>query len=303
MTPELIPFALDAMGNNFCLVRSDFHSDPERLPVVYWMYETKVAVPIASCFDRFLDWIGLASEIYVRRGASESYTRQYLETLIKPQLRALGVERDFFALTTSPVSPVGSLHLGMMRIDPAAPGSRLVAAERARRDGRQKDAILHARAALKSFPKFLAAAWFLVTFENAPTRVIGYRDLVRSLVDLPLTYRGDLMMHEFVDIPRPTVLDVAELVSQVVTLDDAEEDPVVELLMWDDALSPELWLHAAIELANNEQLERAHVASLNAHYLSNDPDVLRDIWLFQSELYEAMGWTWQSFVLQRELAR
>lgn len=302
MTPELLPFAMDAMGNSFCLVRTDVHHDPEKLPVVYWMYETKLAVPVASCFDRFLDWIGLAAEIIVRRGASDSMTREHLERVVKPQLHALGVERDFFALTTSPASPVGSLHHGMMRIDPTAAGSRLVAAERARRDNRQKDAILHARASLKSFPKFFAAAWFLVTFDNAPSRVIGYRDLVRGLVDLPLAYRGDPMMPEFVDIPAPSVLEVAELVSSVMTVSDAEEDPVIELMMWDDPLSAELWLIAAVGLANNQQLERAHVAALNAAYLATERDVLRDIWVFQHELYSAMGWSWQTHVVGLQLA-
>lgn len=301
MPPELLPFAMDAMGNSFCLVRSAVHHDSEKLPVVYWMYETKLAVPVASCFDRFLDWIGLASEIYVRRGASESMTRDHLERVVKPQLRALGVERDFFALTTSPVSPVGSLHLGMMRLDPAAAGSRLVAAERARRDNRQKDAILHARAALKSFPKFFAAAWFLVTFQNAPTRVIGYRELVHGLVALPLAYRGDPQMPEFLDIPSPTILEVAERVSSVAREGDLDDDPVIELMMWDDPMAPEAWLSAAIELANRQQLARAHVAALNAAHLVRDPDVLHDIWTFQLELYEAMGWSWQSYVVARHL--
>ena len=303
MPPELLPFAIDAMGNSFCLVRSDVHHDSEKLPVVYWMYETKLAVPVASCFDRFLDWIGLASEIYVRRGANELMTRDHLEGLVKPQLRALGVERDFFALTTSPVSPVGSLHLGMMRIDPAAAGSRLVAAQRARRDNRQKDAILHARGALKSFPKFFAAAWFLVTFENAPTRVIGYRDLVRGLVDLPLAYRGDPLMPEFVDIPSPSIVDVAERVASVARMGDLDDDPVIELMMWDDLMAPEAWLSVAIELANRQELSRAHVAALNAGHLVSDREVLRDIWTFQLELYDAMGWTWQRRVIAQHLAR
>lgn len=301
MPPELLPFALDAMGNSFCIVCSDRVHDPESFPVVYWMYETRRAVPVASCFDHFLDWIGLASEIYVRRGAGNAYTREYLERVVTPQLRALGVERDFYGLTTSPVSPVGSLHLGMMRIDPDAAGSRLVAAERARRDDRQKDAILHARAALKNFPKFLSALWFLVTFENAPTRVIGYKGLVRSLVATPFSYCGDPMMPEFSELPAPSITEVADLVTKVTSPEDAEEDPVIELLMWEDPFSPELWLRAGIDLANHQHLERANVAALNALYLSSDDAIRHDIWCFQHELFDALGWSWKRHVVARQL--
>lgn len=303
MPPELLPFAMDAMGNRFCLVRSAIHHDPEKLPVVYWMYETGVAVPVASCFDRFLDWIGLASEIYVRRGADDRLTRAHLEEIVKPQLRDLGVERDFFALTTSPVSPVGSLHLGMMRIDPAAAGSRLVAAKRAQLDGRQRDAILHARHALKCFPTFLAAAWFLVTFPNAPSRVIGYKELVRGLVDLPFAYRGDPLMPEFSDIPSPSPTDIADLVQSVVDRNDVEEDPLLELMAYDDPQSAEVWLCSAIELANIGQLQRAHVAASNALHLVRDRELRDDVLTLMTELYDALGWTWNSYVVRRERAR
>lgn len=302
MAPELLPFAVDAVGNRFCLVMRDDIEDPEQLPVVYWMYETMLAVPIASCFQRFLDWVGLVSEIYVRRGADETYTRAYHEEVVKPTLEALGVTRDFFALTTSPFSPVGSLHLGMMRVDPDAAGSRLVAAHRAQIDNRQKDAILHARAALKSFPGFVSALWFLVNFENAPVRVIGYKALVRRLARMPLIYRGDALMGEFIDIPSPRVRQIARKVAEVVTALDAAEDPVVELLMWDDVYEPTSWFRAALELANTESYECAHIASTNAVYLACDRDTLRDIWLFQEELYTEMAWEWHASMVQKQLA-
>lgn len=302
MPPELLPFASDAVGNRFCLVMDDEGTDPEKLPVVYWMYETTLAVPIASCFDRFLDWIGLVSEIYVRRGTDEIYSRVDHEEIVLPTLDALGVKRDFFALTTSPFSPVGSLHLGMMRVDPDAAGSRLVAAHRAQVDNRQKDAILHARAALKSFPGFVSALWFLVTFDNAYIRVIGYKDLVRKLARMPLIYRGDAMMGEFIDIPSPTLIEIAQKVAEVVTPLEAAEDPVVELLLWDDIYEPTSWLRAALELANNEHYECAHTAATNAAYTAMDRDTLRDIWLFQQELYEEMEWDWHVAMVQRQLS-
>lgn len=302
MPPSLLPFAVDAVGNRFCLVMNATSDDPETLPVVYWMYETTLAVPIASCFDRFLDWIGLVSEIQVRRGADEAYARAHHEEVVKPTLKALGVERDFFALTTSPFSPVGSLHLGTMRVDPDAAGSRLVAAHRASFDNRQKDAILHARAALKSFPGFLSALWFLVSFENAPIRVIGYKDLVRRLARMPLVYRGDPMMAEFVDIPSPRLTEIAKRVAEVATSLDAAEDPVVELLLWDDVYEPTSWLRAALELANAEQYTCAHTAALNAAYVATDKDVVRDIWTFQHELYEEMQWKWHANMVEKQLA-
>lgn len=301
MAPELLPFAVDAVGNRFCLVMDDTQEDPEKLPVVYWMYETALAVPIASCFDRFLDWIGLVSEIYVRRATDEIYSRADHENIVLPALESVGVQRDFFALTTSPFSPVGSLHLGMMRVDPDAAGSRLVAAHRAQVDNRQKDAILHARAALKSFPGFVSALWFLVTFDNAHIRVIGYKDLVRKLARMPLIYRGDAMMSEFIDIPSPKVRDIAQKVSEVVTPLEAAEDPVVELLLWDDVYEPTSWLRAALELANNEQYLCAHTAAINAVYLATDRDTLHDIWLFQHELYEVMEWAWHASMVQKQL--
>lgn len=302
MPPSMLPFAVDAVGNRFCIVMDEDIDDPERLPVIYWMYETALAVPIASCFERFLDWVGLVSEIHVRRGADEAYARAHHEEVVQPTLKALGVERDFFALTTSPFSPVGSLHLGMMRVDPEAPGSRVVAAHRASIDNRQKDAILHARAALDSFPGFLSALWFLVNFENAPIRVIGYKDLVRRLARMPLVYRGDPMMAEFVDIPSPRLYEISKRISSVATSLDAAEDPVVELLMWDDVYEPTSWLRAALELANAEQYACAHTAAINAAYVATDKDVLRDIWMFQEELYGEMQWKWHANMVQKQLA-
>src|SRR5690625_5291471 len=283
MPPELLPFASDAVGNRFCLVMDVRGPHPAMRPVVDWLYGTALAVPIACCVGRFLDWIGFVSEIYVRRGTDEMYSRVDHEEIVLPTLDALGVKRDFFALTTSPFSPVGSLHLGMMRVDPDAAGSRLVAAHRAQVDNRQKDAILHARAALKSFPGFVSALWFLVTFDNAYIRVIGYKDLVRKLARMPLIYRGDAMMGEFIDIPSPTLLEIAQKVAAVVTPLEAAEDPVVELLLWDDIYEPTSWLRAAVELAHNEQYEFAQTRATDHGYTAMDRDTLRDIWLFQSD--------------------
>lgn len=303
MAPELIPFAMDAVGNRFCLVRNHIHTDPERLPVVYWMYETSVAVPIASHFDRFLDWIGLAAEIVVRRGADDALDISHLRELVLPHLAHLGVERDFFALTTSPISPVGSLHLGMLRVDPEAAGSRLVAAQRAKGDERSRDSILHARSALKNFPEFFAAAWFLLTFPEGPSRVIGYRDLVRLLPDLPLYYRGDPQMPEFIDIPSPSFREIFDLIASVADPRDAEEDAVLAMILYDDAESADVWLHTAIEMANTGLVDRAHTAALNAFHIATTMEARNHVLLFLEELYEAFGWEWTLEVVRFEIAR
>lgn len=303
MAPEFIPFAVDAVGNRFCLVRNHIYTDPEKLPVVYWMYETSVAVPVASCFDRFLDWIGLAAEIVVRRGADDALNLAHLRDLVIPQLEMLGVERDFFALTTSPVSPVGSLHQGMLRVDPQAAGSRLVAAQRARNDGRSRDSILHARSALKAFPEFFGAAWFLVTFPNGPSRVIGHRDLVRLLPDLPIYYRGDSMMPEFLDVPSPDFREIFDMIASVADPKDAEEDPILAMILYDDAESADVWLRTAIDMANIGMVDRAHTAALNAFHIATTRLARNHVLLFLEELYEAFGWTWLLEVVRFELTR
>ena len=303
MAPELVPFAVDAVGNRFCLVCSRIAQDPETLPVVYWMYETSVAVPVATCFDRFLDWIGLAAEIVVRRGADDALNTRHLREVVIPELKLLGVERDFFSLTTSPVSPVGSLHLGMLRVDPNAAGSRLVAAHRAQGDGRSKDAILHARASLKSFPEFLSAAWFLVSFPNASSRVIGYRKLVSSLPDLLFCYRGDALMPEFVDVPAPTFREVFDCVAAIADPAEAEEDPVLSMIVYDDAESADNWLTASIELANFGKMDRANVAALNAFHIATTALARNHALLVLEELYEATGSAWLLEVTRFELAR
>lgn len=303
MLPELVPFAIDAVGNTFCLVCSALYADPEKIPVVYWMYETGVAVPVASCFDRFLDWIGLAAEIGVRRGADDAMNVRHLRQVVTPQLEALGVSRDFFALTTSPVSPVGSLHLGMLRVDPTAAGSRIVAAHRAKEDHRSRDAILHARSSLKSFPGFLAAAWFLVTFPDAPSRVVGFRDLVRLLPDLLFCYRGDAMMPEFVDVPRPTFREIFDLIASASDPRDAEEDPVLSMILYDDAESADVWLRTAIDLANIGALDRAHTVALNGFHIATTRDARNHVLMFLEELYEALGWMRLREVAAFEIAR
>lgn len=301
MPPELLPFASDAVGNRFCLYREHSQQNPEKMPVVYWMYETTLAVPVATSFDRFLDWVGLVAEIHVRRGADDGQTREHYDRVVEPALKQLGVERDFFALTTSTLSPVGSLHQGMLRVDPQAQGSRLVAAKRAQMDNRQRDAIVHARTALGSFPHFLSALWFLVTFDNAPVRVIGWKVLVKRLLNMPFVYRGDPAMAEFVELPSPSLTDVTALVSGVLTASEVAEDPVAELMLYDVVYEPENWLSVAVELANMRQYERAHVAAMNATYLACDVDVTEDIWRFQCDLYHELEWTWYESIIRRQL--
>ena len=48
MHPDLLPFARDGWGNRFCFVDAPDALAPEGFAIVYWMYETFSAVPIAS---------------------------------------------------------------------------------------------------------------------------------------------------------------------------------------------------------------------------------------------------------------
>lgn len=303
MHPDLLPFALDSTGNRFCLIVSGDQRDADEFAVAYWMYETYLAVPIASSFERFLDWIGLASELAVQRRTDPVIDNAHVQQVVRPLLAALGIERDYFALSTSPQTPVGSLHLGMMRLDPASPAARLVAARRAANQNRFRDALRHARAALDIFPDFVACAWFMINLPEAEQRVRDYDLLLREMASMSLIYRGDTLMPLFADVPQVDPRDAAEAVARRLRPGETDEDPALALAAFDDPLASTDWLRAAIDVANLGEYTRATRLATNAHHLSGSGIERRDALLLLEELYDALGWSHHRAVVAFELGR
>ena len=303
MHPDLLPFAVDSCGNRFCLVRGVGATNPERFPVAWWMYETYRAVPIASSFDRFLDWVGLSSALSAQRLVNPLTTAEHHARVVQPALEAMGVRRDFDALTASRAAPLGSLGLGMMRVDPGSAGARVLAAERALQQGRTRDAARHAEAALEAFPEFLAARWFLSGLDLPWRQEAELTELTRSLLTTPWLWQGDGFMPEFGEIPSATPQELVARVTQQLAPSECDEDPAVAAAWYDDPMAPLTWLRVAVEVAELGDPTRAIGVATNALFLSRGVQDRLDALSLLDELYDAVDATWHRAVILEDAAR
>lgn len=297
MHPELMPFAEDGFGNLFCFVRSERPSMRGDRGVVYWMYETYRAVPIASSFDAFLNWTALTSWVAARRG-DPVIDDEHFDNEILPVLDAVGIRPDVEAgLETSDPDPLG-VHHAVLRLDPEAPGARVAIANWLALHDRPLEALDMCAEALFAFPDFAGAraAASRILVDEGGTRLC--EALVQTL-QRPLVYGGDEAMPFLRDIP-PTDIDwtVTTLAAQQ-EFADLADDPLWTLVTREDPTSCHPWIQLAIDYANDDVLDHAATAACNALFVGFNTDLGAEIHGLLSEIYAALGWSWHAEVCAR----
>ena len=153
------------------------------------------------------------------------------------------------------------------------------------------------------FPHFgaaeLAAGRILELHRDRAEAHACYRRALRS----PLTYSGDSMMPFLSEVPE---LDLAELTAKLAN-DPGFDDPhgewaSLEIILDNDPNEPEPWLHAAVDAANDQQLEQGVSFAANAlHQSGQKPEIAMEAVSLLLELYEALGWSWHHTLMEREV--
>ena len=303
MHPDLVPFAADGAGNLFCFVLASSTSMRDANAVVLWMYETYRCVPIASSFDHFVAWIGLTSFAAIRRGNIAILDAAAYDSRILPLLERFDLATDFHVLLPEPYPSNTEVSRAFLRLDPEAPASLVLTACRLGQSSRELRGLPEASHALEVFPEFaaaeLATGRILELHRDRAEAHARYRRALRS----PLTYSGDNMMPYLSEVPE---LDLAELTSKLAN-DPGFDDPdgewaSLEVILDNDPNEPEPWLHAAVDAANDQQLEQGVTFAANAlHMAGHKPDIAMESLSLLLELYEALGWSWHHRLMEREV--
>ena len=303
MHPDLVPFAADGAGNLFCFVLSAATPMRDTQAVVLWMYETYRCVPVASSFDLFVAWIGITSFAAVRRGNIAILDAAGYDLRILPLLDRFDLATDFHVLLPEPYPSNTEVSRAFLRIDPEAPASLVLTACRLGQSANELRGLAEAQHALEVFPHFgaaaLAAGRIHELHRDRAEAHAAYRRALRS----PLTYSGDSMMPFLSEVPE---LDLEELTTKLAN-DPGFDDPYgewasLELILDNDPNEPEPWLHAAVDAANDQQLEQGVTFAANAlHLTAQKPETAMESISLLLELYEALGWSWHHRLLEREL--
>lgn len=300
MSPELVPFADDGAGNQFC-----FHvrgaAEPRITGIVYWSYETYRAVPIASDFGCFLDWLFVVAHTMARSLNLPPLDLEHVDSVLVPlaeRLRRSSIRRLQTLYRSS-----HSVHRQMIELNPRCPASLLIVGTQEAIAGNVEAAsdLLH-RATLE-FPEFctayMAESDALDTVLNATQQLELWSRCLRA----PLAFAGDPQLSQFGDVPiyEPVWL-FEKLAASVEFVELPFPVSVFEMVATEPPASADTWLRNAIDCANDGDIDLgitfAHNASL---YLMNTGAEHHSFLLLQ-ELYECNAWDWHVDVVERELA-
>lgn len=297
MHPDLMPFAEDGFGNQFCFLVDPPSGQPTGA-VFYWMYETYRAIPVASTFDAFLRWIAITASVTAGRGhplIDEAHVRDE----ILPACAAAGLSMEASdILHASDLTPAG-VHAELLRVDRHAAGAALArAAHRARQD-RHIEALTMCDTALDAFPDFSAAQGLkarLFLDDGDPRAVPALLDTLR----LPLSYNADPMMPFFRELPEVDPTWVTEALNTHPNVKDyVGLDPLWTLVLRDDPTAPVSWVHVALDYAESGDLKRAATAATNGLLLGINKEIETEIHGLLEELYRSLGWKWHTAVSAR----
>jgi hypothetical protein len=291
MHPDLIPFAVDGMENRWCFYRGGRPDSPHAGAVVYWMYQTYRAIPVADSFDDFVDFIGLSAAASAWRGDDAVIDMAHWHAVVRPMLVRLGRPVDSIERQSRDNHDTASIHRMMTQLHPRASGSLLARALNLTEPEHAMNALSLCERALEAFPEFAAAESVRVELlDRVGTREDRAEALLR-LFRLPLVYGGDSHVPCF---PTLSPLDITRLVEQLATDPWANEklldEPVFDMLLHDDPTSPQAWLTAAVETANANDLEMAVTMAQNALLFGYFDDWGVAAMTLLGELYEALGW-------------
>ncbi len=291
MHPDLLPFATDGSGNRFCFhLRGDLV--PQITGIVYWSYETYRAIPIATDFGGFLDWLLITAHTMARTLDVHPLDQDHLDSVVVPtakRLRPETLQRLPALLRRS-----HSTHIQLVSIAPQCPASQLIVADARAEAGDLDDARTRFRRAQLDFPEFTAAYLAELLYLRGALTSDEQFQLCLRMLRLPLAYGGDPEMPSFGEIPE---IDPTMLFEQLLLHAELHDAPmpvaVVEMVANDDPDDPLTWLGAAAECANEGELDLAVVFAGNAALYGAATEHGPFAFDLLAEIYETLQWPWQ----------
>lgn len=291
MHPDLVPFAVDGLENRWCFYRGGHDDSKHRGAIVYWMYQTYRAIPVADSFDDFVDFVGLSAAASAWRGDDAVIDMSHWQAVVRPLLARLGRPIDLIERYGRDQPDSIGVHRSMTQLHARASGSLLARALNIHEPEYAMSSLQLCDRALDAFPEFSAAeAARFEILDRIGTREDRAEALLR-LFRLPLVYGGDAFIPGF---PTLSPLDMTRMVEQLAVDPWANErlldEPIFDMLLHDDPTSPQAWLTAAVETANENSLELAVTMTQNALLFGYFDEWGVAAMTLLAELYEALGW-------------
>lgn len=295
MHPTLIPFARDGWGNRFCFVRPGAAHGSEGSAIVYWMYETFTAVPIASTCEGFLRWLGLVTWAH-ERDPNYDTVESGDASVVHRLLAEVDLEVDYEALLPMPAPERRDVLAAALALDPSSPAARVTRALWRADQGDQLGAIADAETAAREFPDF-AGAWAAKVriLANEPDSSERFDALLMAL-RRPMCFSGDRDMPWFRDVPPIEITTFAEALANHPRWESVERyDPIWDLVQRLDPTSPTSWCEVALAYADANAIAEAVPMACNALHCALDDATMRAaVERLLVELYEALGWSWHA---------
>jgi hypothetical protein len=299
MTAELLPFAADGRGNQFCFhIRGDV--EPRITGIVYWSYETYRAIPLTADFAGFMDWLLVVAHTMGRTLNLPPLDEEHFVQVVSPLAKILRPQ----TLEALPGLLRGSIstHSQLAALNGRCASSQLVLGI-ARLETEQWEAGLERvhRAQLE-FPEFFSS--FQAESQLLGDRLTSQQQLeawIRCL-RAPLMFSGDPELPHYADIPESDPVWLFDRLSS--SMDFLDEDLPVAVFRMVASDTPDLyetWLHAAVECANEGDVRLAVTFTQNASLLSLNSGNEHHSFLLLQELFESLEWTWHQEIVEREL--
>jgi hypothetical protein len=295
MHPDLIPFARDSWGNRFCFYRPGAPRGGEGSAIVYWLYETFTAVPVASTCEGFLRWLGLITWAHERDPNYEMVEAGDSARLMEV-LDSLNLGVDAEALLPMPAPERRDVLAASLALDPACPAGLVTRGLWRAQQGDTFGGTEDARLAAFTFPDFAAAYAAQVTMLAGERDSSERFDALLMALRCSLCFSGDPDMPWFRDVPVVEAETLAESLATHKRWEDIERfDPIWDLVQRLDPSSPASWCEVALAYADTGAFAEAVPMACNAlHFSLSDPTMRHDVERLLVELYEALGWSWHS---------
>lgn len=289
MHPDLLPFARDGWGNRFCFVDTPDPLARESRAVVYWMYETFSAVPIASSFESFLRWVGLSTWAHARDPHYETVSEADFEAAATV-LEAVGCFADYDQLLPMPAPTRHDVLQAGLELDPFSPALLVENARQTRGGQVRLTAVAEAQRAATQFRGFGGAhrrVAEVIAGEESPSRFDALLEALRA----PLTYFGDRDMPWFRGVPVADPSGVAEALLAHPKHSQIDLDqPIWDIAHRLDPGNPLSWAEVALAYADEGAFHEALPMACNAlHCAVGDTELLPGMEHLVDQIYEAIG--------------
>ncbi|MFT4704084.1 MAG: hypothetical protein ACI81R_001780, partial [Bradymonadia bacterium] len=294
MHPDLVPFARDGWGNRFCFLRPSDTRRPGDSVIMYWMYETFVAIPIASSFEAFLRWIGLITWAHSVDPSYDSVEQSDYDgflRIVEPHLTL----PQFSSLVPTRVAERRVVAQAGLKLDPRSP-SLLVHRAASRDADDQVAALLDCDNALQHFPQFTAAHVMKALLLRKERGSVERLNALRASLESPLAFTGDKTMPWFRDVPSIDCDRIAEALSSHPRLHDlCNGDPIMLLVQRLDPSAPMSWVELTLAQVDSGDLHAAVVMATNAlHCAVDDAAAREEVERLLVQLYDAIGAHWHA---------